>query len=165
MDTLTDRPTGHRRRRRSTRLSDNERAAVGALAAAVAFVALVAPAPGTHATIADPVWAAVLATIVVVGAARARPWSLVWLARISMAASIGSPWAISAGVAVCLCAVAISSNRRLPAVNAAVGGAAVLALLHLPDLAFFGFPSLVAATALAPVLWSGYKNLPRAWRR
>jgi hypothetical protein len=57
-------------------------------------------------------------------------------------------------------------DRRNRLLGAAIGALAVQALLRMPDLAFHGFPSLLAALAVAPVLWSAYdRSLARDQRR
>lgn len=153
------------RRRRTPKLSEAERWAIYATAAVGAVAGCLAGARPTGAVLSDALWASGCVGAVTLLSARAKRATLVWLAGIATAMSVGDLWVIAGGSALCLCAISITSNHRMPVLNAATGALASLSLLHSADLLFFGLPSALSAVAVAPVVWSGLKYTTRQTRR
>jgi len=135
--------------------------AVGALGAATAS------AHPTGSTLVDMAWCAAFGALVTLAASRSRRWPWFWLAGIAAAASLGAGAWVAAlalvGLGAAFAAAFIRHRPRL--VGALVGALSVQALLRLPALGFHGLPSLIAAVAVAPVLWSAYDRSNRPMRR
>ena len=75
-------------------------------------------------------------------------------------------WRIACGVAALLLTLLSTGPiRPAPAVGAAVGGLAAVALLRATDLGFTGSSALAAAAAVTPLLASGYRHAGRRSRR
>jgi len=156
-------PATQTRRRRST---PAERYGVWGITALAGAVAVVAPGEPTGLPVADALWRASLAVLVALAASRARRWSWLWLSGLAAAAAVGSPWLWLGVLALILAVAGAFRDRRNRLLGAAVGGAGALTLLHLPpDLGFFGFPSLLAAIAIVPTIWSAWDRSRRRDRQ
>jgi hypothetical protein len=132
--------------------------AVAALAAAVAAFAGASP---TGIGVMDVVWTAAFAALVTLAASRARRWPWLLLSGIAAAGAIGSPWVVAGGTALILSIAGAWFDRRNRLLGAVIGALAVQALVRLPDIGFHGLPSLLAALAVAPLLWSAYDRSSR----
>jgi len=153
------------RRRRDHTLTATERPFALALAVGAAAMATLSGAHPTGLGVTDAVLLAVLGAGVTLAATRARRWSLVWMAAVATAGAAGSGWVLVGAFALALCAVSIAMWRRSPVLNAAVAALAVQAALRVPDIGVFGLPSVIAAVAVLPLLWSAYTQLPSSARR
>jgi hypothetical protein len=132
------------------------------LAAVGAAAAVSAPGAPTGLPVADAVWRAALAVLVTLAASRARRWSWLWMSGVAAAGAVGTVWLWLGVVALGLSLVGVFRDRRDRLLGAAVGAAGAVTLLHLPaGLGFFGLPSLLAAVAVAPTLWSAWDRSRR----
>ena len=125
------------------------------------------PARPTGTRPVDAVWAGLFAGLVALAGSRARSGALLWLAGLTALVSVrGDTTAVVLGVAALVGAVClVAAGRRAPAVGSAIAGLAVLALLWGPSYGFTGLPSIVAAVAIAPVLWMAFLSLGTRGRR
>ena len=128
-------------------------------------MAAAAPAAPTGLLVFDRLLSALLAVAVTLAASRARRWTWLWLAGIATAAAVGSAWVIPGACALALGSVAVVSRRRQPLLGAGIAALSVQSLLHIPPIGFFGLPSLIAAAAIMPVLFTGWRRAPAKVRR
>ena len=135
------------------------------IVAAGAVAAALAPAHPTGLSVVDALWCGALGGLVTLAASRSRRWPWFWLAGVAAAAALGTVWVV-AGLAALAVAFAAAFTRRRPRLlGATVGALSVQALVRLPAIGFHGLPSLIAAVAVAPVLWSAYDRSNRLIRR
>ena len=134
-------------------------AVVAAVAAAVAFDA----SPTGSAPI-DALYRAALVVACTLAGSRARRWTLLWASAIATAAA-GLPVQVLAGLATVASAVVLAKHLRHRLVGAAIGAAAGLSVLDLVRPSPSGATAVVAAVALAPLLWSGWRRSSRPTRR
>ncbi len=141
------------------------RIGVWAAAGIAGLLAVLSGAAPTGTTLVDAAWCAAFAVVVTLAASRASRATGLWMAAVAAVAAIGSIALLPAALALALSLVASVRELRHRALAAAGGALAVTALLRLPDIGPHGVPSLIAAVAVAPVLWSGYTHSPRRVRR
>lgn len=141
------------------------RAAVWAAAGVAGLLAALAGAEPTGSPLLDAVWSVAFAVVVTLAASRASRATGLWMAAVAAVAAIGGIALLPAAVALALSLVASVRELRHRALAATGGALAVTALLRLPDIGPHGVPSLIAAVAVVPVLWSGYTHSPRRIRR
>jgi hypothetical protein len=141
-----------------------ERRLILVCAAAAAVGAAFCDAAPTGARPVDALLSAGFAAVVTLATSRARRWT--WFVLAGLAA-VAAGDAVTVGLAAVALATSIFGalipRRRV--LGAVVGALAIQVLLRLPDLGFHGSTALYVATAVAPVLLSGYLLLPRARRR
>jgi hypothetical protein len=106
------------------------------------------------------------AGVVLLGA-RARPKAVLATTLLLLPAAVTDEWALAiacgaAGVGV---ATALTVRRQGPFLTSLVGLLASQAALRFDLDVFHGADSIVAATALSPIVMSGYRNLRSAHRR
>jgi hypothetical protein len=113
------------------------------------------------------VWAAAFAGLVSLAGSRSRSATLLWLAGVTAVVSVrGDALAIGLGIVALMGALTlIATGRRSAAAGGAVAGVSVLALLWGPSYGFVGLPSIVAAAAVLPVVWQGWRSLGSAGRK
>lgn len=113
----------------------------------------------------DPVLAASLAALVTACASLA-PRALTIIVTTVAALLVGvTVWLAAAAGALLVAVGAALLPRRDRVVGAVAGALAVQALLRLPPLLFFGFPSLVVGVAAVWLVAGAYGNARRATRR
>jgi hypothetical protein len=105
------------------------------------------------------------AGVVALAGSRARRWTWLVAAGVAAVAAEGGVPIVLAVVALLVAFAAAVVDRRNQVLGAFCAGAAVQALLRLPAIGFHGWPSLLTAAAIAPVLWSGYQLASRSERR
>jgi hypothetical protein len=137
------------------------------ITAGIAVAAAFSPARPVGVRPADAVWAAAFAALVTLAGSRSKQGALLWLAGVTAVVSVrGDMVAVILGVAALVGAIAVvAAGRRSAAAGSAISGLAVLALLWGPSYGFTGLPSIVAAAAVAPALWEGWRSLGSAGRR
>lgn len=156
-------PSTGRARRRSQ--ASREQKVGVALAVALGALAATAfdAAPTGHGWI-DAVERAALVGVTGLAGARARRWSLVVGATIVTVASLGGALLLSV-IALSLVVLQVARDLRDRVWGAAIGVLVALATLSLSVGGFTGASSLVAAAAVVPILWSGYRSSHRSTRR
>ena len=142
-----------------------DRNLVWIIAALAAVAAAMSPAAPTGMRAADAIWCGGLAALVTVAGSRARRWPTIWFAGVISAGSIGSWWVVAGLVALALAFSTAYSPYRNRLIGAAVGALGVQAMLRMPSQGFHGLPSLIAAIALVPLLWSAYERSSRRVKR
>jgi hypothetical protein len=135
------------------------------VAVAAAIIAATAPGAPTGLLFVDRLLSAGLALTVTLAASRARRWTWLWLAGIATAAAVGSTWVVPGACALALSSVAVVSRRREPLLGAGIAALSVQSLLHIQPMGFFGLPSLLAATAVVPVAFTGWRGANPILRR
>ncbi len=133
--------------------------AISGLAAVVA--ALTSGAEPTGHQIPDLLWTAAFAALVTGASSRSRRYGWLWLAGVTVAASVGSWWVLTGVIALVGALIGVSASWRSRILGAGIGAMAVLALLNQPTYRFHGFSAIVVVIAVAPVLWSGYERSSR----
>jgi hypothetical protein len=152
-----------RPRRRSRR--GREQQMVWAICAVAAVAGALADVAPTGNRVADRLLAAGFAGLVAAAGSTAKRWTWFVAAGAGLALADGEV-AFAAGVAALVLAFASTGPiRPAPAFGAAVGGASAVALLSSGDLWFHGFTAVVAAAAVTPMLFSGYRYAGRRTRR
>lgn len=138
-----------------------------ALAALAGAGAALSGAEPTGGAVIDALWCAGLGAGITVASARARPWTWALLAAVASVAATGSSLALACGLAGLALAVGASTVPRCPAVVGPLSVAvATQALFRLPDVGFFGLPTVVGAIAVVPLLASAWAaSSGRARRR
>ena len=164
-NTLAPGPPRPRKRRVPTARRGPERIARWAIVAVGAIGAALSPAQPTGLVVVDALWCGALGGLVTLAASRSRRWPWFWLAGVVAAAAIGTVWIVAGLAALALAFVAAFTRLRPRLLGAAVGALSMQALLRLPEMGFHGLPSLIAAVAMAPVLWSAYDRSNRLMRR
>lgn len=150
-------------RRRSTR--HRERWAVRAVVATAAVGGAISDVAPSGTTWADRAMAAGFLAVLAAAGASAKRWTWFVVAGASLALAEGRV-AYACGAAALALALASSGPiRPAPAVGAAVGGLAGLALLRAADPAFHGSSALLVAVAVTPLLASGYRYASHRTRR
>ena len=140
--------------------------AIAAVAVVAGIVGALSGAHPTGATAIDAVWCFVFAAGVTVAAVQARPWTWVLLAAVAALAAGGATVAVACALVGLVLAVVGTAWRVAPAVLGPLAvGLAAQALLRLPDLGFFGLPSLAALVAVAPLLVSAFVASGASTRR
>ena len=124
-----------------------------------------APAHPTGVGFADVIWCAAFGALVTVAASRSRRWPWFWLAGVAAAGAAGSWWTVPALIALAVTFGATFTRHRSRLLGAGIGALAAQTLLRVPSVGFHGLPSLLAAVAAAPVLWSAYDRCGRGRRR
>src|SRR4051812_35732386 len=135
---------------------------VAVMAAGGAVVSRGAP---TRIGVLDVVLRAAFAGGAVLLARYASRWTVLVGAVVAVAASdhASLPW--GAFLAWGIMAGIVLLDRRAPMVKAAAGGGLALVALHLAWPARALAPSVMAAVIVVPFAVSGYRHLPRRWRR
>lgn len=137
--------------------------AVVVLVAASALAGAFSGAHPTGTSIADPLYDAALAGVVTAAGSIAGRATILWLAAV--AAGFARGYVIfPAGAALVGAFVSSLSRRAVPALGAAVSGAAVQVLLRERSFGFFGASALVGAAAILPCLVHAFVRLPRRVR-
>lgn len=136
-----------------------------AVAVAAAVGAAVAGAEPTGLAVLDALYAAAMASIVTLFAARAQPKTITFIAGLTAAFSvtsgIGGVLALAAfGVAL---ATALTATRA-PVATVVVGATVVNAVLRIKVPAPMGTESAIAALVVAATCISGYRRLKRTTR-
>jgi hypothetical protein len=162
-----DRPDGARRTAPALETSPRTPPASLVIAGVVAVVAAFSPAAPVGNRPADAVWTAAFAGLVALAATRARYGHLLWLAAVAAIVGVrgDAPAATMGLLALVGTVVLIATGRRTATAGCALAGLAVLALLWGPSYGATGLPSVVAAAAVAPVLWAGWSSLGPGGRR
>lgn len=138
----------------------------GAIAVASAAGAALSGARPTALAPADILWSAALGGILVLVGVKSSPWTWIWLAGVAAVASVGSATALACSVLALALAVGGGTARRPhPLLGPLAMAFGTQALLRLPATEFFGMPSLLAALAIAPPVFSAYRNSTRSIRR
>src|SRR5690606_5879901 len=132
--------------------------------AAAALGALVEVAPSGAAS-ADRALAAATVAVVAGAGAAARRWTWFVVAGGALVLADGRVATACGVTALALALASTAPVRPAPAVGAAVGGLAGLALLRATDLGFHGSSALATAVLVAPLLASGYRHASRRTRR
>ncbi|MGH9181128.1 MAG: hypothetical protein ACRDY5_05375, partial [Acidimicrobiales bacterium] len=135
------------------------------LAAVAAVAAFAAGTEPTGLVVADAVLAPALAAMVVLLAARARPWTVALAAAGVAAASVTSPRPLVAFVAAGAALALALTARRTPVITALVGAAVVNAALRLRFDGPHGSEVPVAVLVISAVALSGYRGLRSSTRR
>ena len=154
-------------RSRHGRRSEASREQQLAVTAVVVIGALVSlafdAAPTGHGWI-DAVERAALVVVCGLAGSRARRWSLVVGATVATIGSLGGVLLLSLG-ALALAVLLIARDLRDRVWGAATGVLVGAAALGLSVGAFTGASALVAAAAVLPILWSGYRSSRSPTRR
>lgn len=156
------RPVG--RRSRWSRRRREVLATRAVVVAAAALGALVEVAPSGAAS-ADRALAAATVAVVAGAGAAARRWTWFVVAGGALVLADGRVATACGVTALALALASTAPVRPAPAVGAAVGGLAGLALLRATDLGFHGSSALATAVLVAPLLASGYRHASRRTRR
>ncbi|MEY2461036.1 MAG: hypothetical protein QOG30_2866 [Acidimicrobiaceae bacterium] len=134
--------------------------------AAAAVGGGLADAKPTGARAADVVLSVAFAGLVSLAGAYARRWSWLVAAAVATAAAGTNRVTIACAVAAVIIGfIAVALNARSLGMGAAATGLAVQALLRLPDFLVHGAPSVVAAVAVMPLLFSAYRLASRRDRK
>ena len=160
------RSESRRRQRKAERVVGDRRefglAVRPALRVLVVVSAVAGAASGVQPTgtwLPDVLWGAAFAAVVTMAASRARRGPLVWLATLAAAMSVTGSVAVAAtgllGLAGAVASTVPSRRGRLLGTVTALF--AVQALLRAPSFGPFAVPTLLAAIATVPVLWSGWR--------
>lgn len=142
-----------------------ERRAVWALAAAGALAGAFADARPSDLLLVDVLLRAAWAALVTLAASRARRAPLVVMSGIAATAADGAALVGIATAGLLVALFTAVADRRGRLFGALIGVASVNVLLRLPPSSTHGVSALLAGIAVAPVLWSGYRNAPRAHRK
>ncbi len=154
-----------RRARRSSRHRRDVWAVRAVVAAAAVAGSLVEVSPSGTGW-ADRVLAAGFVALCATAGAAAKRWT--WFVAAGAALALADERLALVGAAAALGLALLSTGpvRPAPAVGAAVGALAGLALLGADDIGFHGSSALLTAAATAPLLASGYRHAgQRAQRR
>lgn len=148
---------GRGRHRRRARL------VVAGLVVAAALGGALAGCHPTGLAGLDALYGAALAAVVTLAAAAASRASLLVLATVATVMSRG--WlSVPAAVVLAVAFAAVLAPRSYRRVGALIGALGIQVILRWPPLGFHGATALVAALAVAPVLFSGWRTL-RSRRR
>lgn len=140
-------------------------AAVGAIALVGAAAAAIWASPDpTGSAAVDAVERGLAVALVALAASRARRWTLMWASG-WIAVFGGGWWWIGAAVSLLVVAWLLATQRRDRVLSAGAGALLALAAMELPTRGPLGTTVVIAAIALAPVLWSGYRRTRRPIRR
>lgn len=156
-------PTVRTRRRRHRRTSPAEKRVIAGVTVAASLVAACSSVSPTGLGVADVVYRAGFAAIVVLAASRARRWT--WLVLAGGAAAITplDAWLVATVAAVAM-AVYGAMVRRRRVYGAVTAAFAVQVLLRAPELGTRGLSALLVAAIIAPALVSGCIHAPRRVR-
>lgn len=126
------------------------------LAAIAAVAAAFSNAEPAGLFVYDSLITAGFAVLITLASVRAKRWTLVWLVGIATAGAVGTLWVIPGVMAFIPLGILLSNRRRDAIACAVVGALAVQSVLNITPMGFSGLPSIVAALAVGPVLWSAY---------
>jgi hypothetical protein len=155
---VTRRPQDLERRRRRSR------GVVAALAVAAGVGGALAGCHPTGTAGLDPIYTGLLAALTTLAAARASRSSVLILATIATVLSRG--WLLVPGcVALVLAFGAVFARRAHQRLNALTAALAIQVVLRWPSFGFHGATAVLAAIAVAPVLWTGWSRQRPRWRR
>jgi len=135
---------------------------VAVLAGLVASTASAAP---TEVVWWDAVLKFAFAFVMVLVGSAAPRWATISVCSVAAAASGIQAWAIAGWLGLGLVAGTAALRSRDRVLTAVGLGAAVQAMLRLPDLLFFGFPSLLVGGIFALTTLMGYRYSSRQRRR
>lgn len=120
----------------------------------------------TGGPVIDALWCAGLGAGITLVAARARPWTWAVLAAVATVAATGSTVALACGLVGLALAVGAATVPRCPAIVGPISVAiATQALFRLPDVGFFGLPTVVGVVAVVPLVASAWAASSRRTRR
>ena len=148
-------------------MSPKEAAIAGVVIVGGIGAAIAAGAP-TGLTAWDAVLRVCLAVAVTLAASRSRRWIWFVFSGVGIVLAAQLMWALIAALGLIPALVTARSKRRDRLAGAVVGATGIQALLRLRSVIFFGFPSLMAALVIVPLLWLGYsytRGPARKWIR
>lgn len=153
------------RRPEHSRMTRAHLAGVGAIAVAGGVVAAIWGSPDpTGSAAVDAIERGLGVAVVALAASRARRWTLMWAAG-WIAVFGGGWWWIGAALSLLAVAWLMATQRRDRVLSAGAGALLTLAAMEMPTRGPLGTTIVIAAIALGPVLWSGYRRTRRPIRR
>jgi hypothetical protein len=117
----------------------------------------------TGSSLLDALYGAALAALVTLAAAGAGRASLLVMATV--AAMLSRDWLIlPAALALALAFAAVLAPRSYRRLGALIGALSIQVILRWPSIGFHGATALLAAVAITPVLFSGWRHMRSRYR-